>query len=140
MPVGKKASFVEDLPYALKEQVASYVRSVKQSMADIFAETSIPYDQVLADELLFLASIKKLYAICSGNFWAIDNSLSILSRHDATAIRIGGTFLAMDSEDYRGFRTLLTELDRYLTERGLIERVTNPFYSDILRAMADERQ
>jgi hypothetical protein len=136
MAIRDTATFVELLPRALQDQIEGYVRRVEAALPAIFEEAQLRFRETLAERLLFVAALKKMYAICLGQFWAIDNSLSLLSRQDATTIRLGGTFLAKNSRDYLAYRRLAEELEKYLAESGLVELVTNPFYPQVLQELA----
>jgi hypothetical protein len=75
--------FAQELPPRLRESVIGYARSVQDAIPDISRDAEIRQDQGLADQLVFLAGIKKLHAICSGTFWILDNSLRSLSEAQA---------------------------------------------------------
>ncbi len=127
------------LPYSLSEQITGYARSVKDSLEDIFAESHIRFDETLADQIVLIAGVKKLYDVCSSNFWTLDNSLSMLSKQGTSSVRIGSNLLNRESEYYTELRTLMQELDKYLDTAGLRQYIDNPYYNDILKDLAHER-
>jgi len=89
--------FAQQLPFRLREDVIGYARSVQAAVPDIFREARMTLDQGLADQLVFVAGIKKLYAICSGTFWILDNSLHSLQQAQAYEIKVGSMRISRGS-------------------------------------------
>jgi hypothetical protein len=89
MSLERVDEFAQFLPPRLREDVRAYARSVDSAAADIFREARMGFDQRLADQLVFVAGIKKLYAICSGTFWVLDNSLQSLQNAETYEVKIG---------------------------------------------------
>ena len=133
------SDIAQALPYKLKEDVVGYARSVRDALPDIFREAEMAPDDVLANQLVFLAGIKKLYAICSGTFWILDNSLKSLGEAQAFEVKLGSMRVSRGSRDWVNLRSLLTDLEIILTEQRLEEMVNLTSYAEILHRLRDER-
>jgi hypothetical protein len=129
----------EQLPARLRDDVVGYARSVQSAVPDIFREANLAQDQSLADQLVFLAGIKKLYAICSGTFWILDSSLQSLQNAEAYEVKIGSMRISRGSREWRQLHDLLNDLDTILVEQRLDEMVDSTSYPEILRRLRDER-
>src|SRR5271165_2689787 len=120
--------FARELPPRLREDVVGYARSVQNALPDIFRNAEMAEDPALADQVVFVAGIKKLYAICSGTFWILDNSLRSLSQADAHEVQIGSMRIRRGSEEWVRLRNLVTDLDVILTEQRLQEMMFTTSY------------
>ena len=138
MSLERVSEFAQSLPPRLREEVVAYARSVDNAAADIFREARVQFDQRLADQLTFLAGIKKLYAISSGTFWILDNSLYSLQKADTYEVRIGSMRISRGSKEYEQLRTLLADLDELLVVQGLYDLVQVSSYVETLRRLSDE--
>lgn len=132
--------FAQTLPFRMREDVLSYARSVQDALGDIFRDARIRRDPELGDQLVFLAGIKKLHAICTGTFWILDNSLTSLEQVDAYEVRIGSLRISRNSREYRQLRELLNDVELLLAKYDLTEIVRMPSYAEILRLLRDERR
>jgi hypothetical protein len=86
-----------------------------------------------------VAGIKKLYAICSGTFWILDNSLQSLNRVRAYEVRIGSERISRGSEQWVQLHDLLDDLDSLLAGQGLKEVIQLSSYPEIARWLSNER-
>ena len=125
--------FAQPLPPRLREDIVGYARSVQVALPDIFREAHMAEDEALGDQVVFLAGVKKLHAICSGTFWVLDNSLESLQAANTYQVRIGSLRISRQSREWQQLRDLLTELESILTIQGLEEIVQSSSYPDILR-------
>ncbi len=132
-------TFAQELPPRLREDVVGYARSVQRALPDIFRDAKLAQEQGLADQLVFLAGIKKLYAICSGTFWILDNSLRSLNQAEAYEVRIGSMRISRGSKEWAQLRDLLNDLEVILAEQKLQEMMLLTSYSEILHRLRDER-
>jgi hypothetical protein len=130
--------FAQPLPPRLREDIIGYARSVQIALPDIFRDANLAQDERLGDQLVFLAGVKKLYAICSGTFWILDNSLESLQNINTHQVKIGSLRISRGSRDWQRLRDLLTELEGILAFQGLQEIVETPTYPEILRRLRDE--
>lgn len=110
---------IEDLPYTLREQVVGYAESVERTAPEIFRDVGRKYDARLADKLVFLSGIKKLYGIVSAAYWTLDNSAALLAQSDIHEIRIGGTAFVRGTGTHERIRQLLKRLDEVLAEQNV---------------------
>jgi len=129
--------FAQQLPFRLREDVVGYARSVQAAVPDIFREAGITLDQRLAGQLVFVAGIKKLYAICSGTFWILDNSLHSLQHTQTYEVKIGSMRISRESREYEQLRDLLNDLDNTLAEQRLGEIVHVSSYTETLHWLRD---
>jgi hypothetical protein len=130
--------FAPELPYTLREQVLDYARSVDQASPDIFKDAEIALTEELRDQLVLVAGVRKLYAICSSSYWLLYNSATVLGNGDAR-IRVGGTTFSRGEGQFFNLSKLLYDLETVLGEQGLSREVIQQPYPEILRLLANER-
>ena len=118
------SAITEDLPYAIRHQVVSYAQSVYDASPDIARDAGIAPSAALADRLAFFAGLKKLHAILSSSFWALDNSAALMRSSDVASIRIGGRKVSPGSDYHIILKNASDALDselRRLEIRGYLE-------------------
>ena len=125
-------------PYDIKEQIISYVRSVKYALPEIFSELNMSHDDKIEDKILLVAFLKKFYSIISTFYWTIDNSITSLSKDDIHSIKIGGSFYSMESTDYFLVKDLFYTINEFMKENDLIKFIEMPYYSDIIEMLKNE--
>jgi len=91
------------------------------------------------DQLVLLAGIKKLHAICSGTFWILDNSLSSLREAQAYEVQVGSMRISRGSKEWTQLRDLLNDLEIILAQQRIQEMMFITSYSEILQRLRDER-
>jgi hypothetical protein len=131
--------FARELPPRLREDVIGYARSVQSVLPEIFQGARVVETRDLRDQLVFIAGVKKLYAICSSAFWILDNSLRGLERAEVQQVRLGGVFLARGSREWVQLRDTVTGIEGVLQEQRILQFVYMPSYADILTELANER-
>ena len=57
------------LPWILREQVLGYARSIEAALPDIFLNAGRRFDQAIANHVVLLLGIRKLYGIVAGSYW-----------------------------------------------------------------------
>ena len=139
MSLEKVNALAQELPPRLREDVVGYARSVQGALPEIFRDAKLAQEPGLGDQLVLLAGIKKLYAICSGTFWILDNSLRSLSEAQTYEVRIGSMRISHGSKEWVQLRDLLRDLEVILAEQGLLEMMLLNSYSGILHRLRDER-
>jgi hypothetical protein len=140
MSLKRVEEFTESLPYRLREEVLGYARSVQDALGDIFREARMRSDAELGNQLVFLAGIKKLHAICGGTFWILDNSLTSLAQVDTYEVRVGSLRISRGSKEYRQLRDLLNDIEVVLAQHEITELVQLRSYAEILRLLRNERR
>lgn len=138
MSIERVQEFSQTLPPRLRDDVVSYARSVDNSMPDIFRDAGVTQNELLAGQLVFLAGLKKLYAICSGSFWILDNSLESLHQADAHEVKIGSMRISRGSREYRQLQELLADLDEILVAQNLDEVIKLSSYAETLHWLQNE--
>jgi hypothetical protein len=120
--------------------VVGYAKSVREALPEIFREADLRPDPVLEDEVVFIAGIRKLYAIVSSTFWTLHKALSNLRERDIPRVRIGGHAYSFDSPEYRELQSLHDTLRALLEEEDLLRFMRGINYPAMLRILADERR
>jgi len=129
----------ENLTPAMSAQIVGYARSVEEVGPEIFRDAGIPYDRQVADTLVFIAGIRKFYAICSSVFWTVDNSLALLRQSGVQDVKIGSSDYSQNSELYLSLRSVNSELEEFLAGEGILDFMRMS-YADIVRTLANGRQ
>lgn len=130
--------FAQELPPRLREDVVGYARSVQSALPGIFREAEMAPNEALGDQLVFLAGVKKLHAICSSNYWILDNSLQSLQTADTFEVRMGSLRVSRGSREYMQLRALLDGLDLLLAEQRITDMVLLTSYPEILQRLRNE--
>ena len=73
-------AFFKELPHTLREQVIDYARSVDAASRDISKEAEVELTDDLRDQLVLVAAVRKLHAICSSSYWLLYNSARLLGQ------------------------------------------------------------
>jgi len=115
------ASTIEELPWALRDQVYSYAETVKRAMPAIFSQTETPFNQAKADKIIYLAGIKKLRSIINSNHWILYNSSQMLNRQQVEKIKIGGQDFSKGSDLTTNLRKLNQEVEAVIIANQLQE-------------------
>lgn len=124
--------YLENLPYQFKEQVFSYVQSVKTSTDSIFKDAHIKYNKNLEDKLLRFAAIKKTFAIVSSTYWSIYNNLELLKKEGINSFSIGSKYYSQSSKDYLEITEIYTKIENVLNETGLKEHIYSPYHEVLI--------
>ena len=131
-------AFAPELPYTLREQVLDYARSVEAASRDISKEAEIELTDELLDQLVLVAAVRKLHAICSSSYWLLYNSTKLLG-DEVTGVRVGGTTFSRGSAHFDQLATLLGYLETVLRDQGLSIEILRQPYPEILSFLANER-
>lgn len=131
---------VENLPWALRDQIIGYAKSVDDALPEIFREAGHEFDRALGDQLVFLAGVKKLYSIVGSCYWALDNSGKLLESLDVSAIRAGGLDLTRGGYLHTRLHALITSLD-IAFEQNNVRHYLNLDYKTLIQLLSnDERR
>ena len=93
----------------------------------------------LGDQLVFIAGVKKLHAVCTSTFWTLDNSLAALRQSDIEQVRLGRWRISRGSRDWLRLREVAVAIDVLLSQHNILRLVTTASYAQILLEMVDER-
>jgi hypothetical protein len=127
------------LPYALREQVIGYARSVRDAAGEILRDADLEFDARIADRLAFVAGLRRLYSVCSSSYWILENSGFLLRAADTDAVRIGREDFSRGSALHRRLRSMLSDLDAVLGETDARQEVLEIPYIELARKYHDER-
>ena len=137
MSLARVRTLVALLPYSLQEQVEGYARRVGDAVPEITAEAQVNLTPRQIDALIYLAGVRKLYAIVSSNYTVLQESARLLSSAGVEGVRIGGTDFSPGSP----FSTTLARLHRHLTalldNLGIPRRILLGSYTDLVRLVAN---
>jgi len=112
---------LEELPWALREQVISYAESVRSALPGIFIEAEVRYDKEKADKIIYLAGIKKLDALITSNQWVLKSATSLLSKHNDGKIKFGGSDYSREGDFFRNLHRLSLAIESALYKNGAKE-------------------
>ena len=140
MSIHALSEAIDDLPYALSEQVLSYARALEVAAPEIFRDADVKPNRELTNTLVFIAGLRKLFSIVDSNYWVVDNAGAILAnQQDQYSVRVGSTDLSCGGTYHQSLNTIRRELTDILTKHQLIQYVRNVPYVDILRKLANGR-
>lgn len=125
---------LQGLPPAIRNNVQSYVASVKYSVDDIFRSAEVTYNPKLAEHFLFLVGIRKLWATVDQAYWTLEHSLGLTP--ESLRFTAGSMELSRQSQHYLAVRELHTALLKELQHLGVLEIVRVPTLVELLRAVA----
>jgi hypothetical protein len=126
-----------ELPPRLRDDIVGYARSVETALPEIFRDAGVRRTESLAQQLVFIAGVKKIYSICSSNYWILESSLHALRDH-AESVRLGSTVVSRSSPYFLRLQELNSDLLEMLGEHHLSEFMEIGAYSEILRRIARE--
>jgi hypothetical protein len=131
--------FTRALPYPLREQVVGYARSVRDATPEILEEARLPPRADVRERIVLIAGVRKLQAICSANFWVLDNAARIMESAGQERLQVGRTDFSRGSELYGRLSEMLSELELILRQQGISEEMLRMPYAELARVLADER-
>jgi len=130
---------IAELPYRLRERVDGYAAAVAAEAPAIFADAEVSYNQGLANKLVFIAGIKKLWAIVDADCRLLTTSLGLVEGYDVASLSVGSTTYSRGSSSYRELIDLRHALERLLLESGVMSLVWVHDLAALVRAIADEQ-
>ena len=131
---------VAKLPRSLADQVIGYAESVERALPEIFTEARRRRTAGLANQVIFIAGLRKLHWLAASSYWTLDNSGKLLQAMDVTRIQIGKADVYRGSETYTELHALLVDLEQLLTERHLLEHLQLSWPELIRELVANGRQ
>ena len=131
----KVKELVSELPYRFREDILGYARSVQHALPEIFSNAHVKWNEDLAEQVIYIAGLKKFHSICSSIFWTLENSLHMLEQSEVSAVRIGSTYYNKQSEEYSELSTLINNLENLLFEHQIFEFIQIRSYTEILERL-----
>lgn len=127
------------LPYALKQDIEGYVRSLDAVQGSIYADAEVSPEQVPRDEFLFFAGVWRLWGQVDGQRWIVQSSLDAAAGFGASGISAGGFSYSRGSDDVQEVRDLRSKYWRWLNRQGceFLTGVGTP--RDLLWALRERR-
>jgi hypothetical protein len=115
---------VVSLPPTLQDQVLGYTDAVERALPYIVDDYGRPVRASTKDAVIFIAGVRKLYALVSSNYWTLEHSSAMLGEFGARDIRAGGADLSNRGELHRQLREAMAALD------GVFQRMELTRYLD----------
>lgn len=112
--------FTSQLPFPLRLDLESYLRSVEASRDAVYAETDVSPEKVSPDLFLFAAGVWRLWTQIDSQRWIARNSLTLADQFGAGSIQAGSVRLAKGSEEVRSIRELHQAYGRWLRRNNLV--------------------
>lgn len=131
---------IADMPSGMRESVLNYARAVQYAAPDIFRDAGRSYTKDVADQLVFLAGVKKLFSILDSTYWMLDNSSAILSRHNVDHIKVGSSSLAQGSDEHQKLNEMREIMIDILKQHKIYELVRERSYSNIIKELLNEHR
>lgn len=138
MSIRRLSSILEPAPPQLREQIIGYARSVDAAAADIFEDADVPFDEELAEDLVLLAGLRRLWSIVDGQYWIVANSLHLLSDHNISEVGVGGSIYGYGTRSFQQIRDLRDQFQRLLRELNVLRLVEAGSPADLLVLLAEE--
>jgi len=135
MSIKDVQELVKGLPWGIAEQVTSYARSVEDALPQIFRDSGQTFNSRVADQVIFLAGVRKLHGIVASSYWTLENSGKLLESMDVSAIRAGSHDLTRGGKLHDQLYSLLKSLENVL-EKQDIKQYLNLSYADLVTTFA----
>jgi hypothetical protein len=139
MSIQLVTEFARELPPRLRDDVIGYARSVQAALPEILRDAEVADTGSLGDQLVLIAGVRKLYAVCTSAFWTLDNSLAGLRQADVHQVRLGGMFISRGSRDWQQLRDAVVAIEVLLADQRLLPLVHLTSYAEIARELTHER-
>lgn len=135
---GLLAAF-DELPWALRRDLAAYVSLIRSSTREIFAKARVPYKRQLRDEFLFLVALQKVRIQLTAHAEVLNRTVTGLERYQppgadgSAGLQIGRTVYTRESQAFIEALRLRQDLDRLLKRHGALSLIAGRTHSDIAR-------
>ena len=130
-------STIAELPFVLREQVLGYAESVKQALPDICRKAGVRPSVRLTDQVIYLAGIRKFHGLVASNYWALDNSATLLQASDISRIRMGAQDFSRGGLVHTELKNALEALEATLLRQGVKELIYLP-YGELVQSLAQD--
>ena len=127
------ARFAEEMPTTLANDVIGYARSVRDALPQIFKEAHLAYRSDLAEQVVFIAGVKKLHALCTSYYWILENSIASLETTGVPALRMGSLAVSRDANFFLALQDLVRSLETILVDYGVQDLMDIRSYSELLQ-------
>lgn len=107
------------LPYALRQEVEGYIRTVQDAEAEIYREADVTRQEVSSEYFLLVTTVWRLYSQVEGQRWVMQNSLEVAREFGASGISAGRFRFASGSDDLGEMRELHQSFERWIDRRDL---------------------
>lgn len=140
MSMSALQGMIVGLPRSLSDQVLGYAESVERVLPEIFRDAGKAFDNNIADQMVFLAGVKKLYSVVALSYWTLDNSATLLQKLNADKIRIGRTDYSHGSAFHQNLSELLETMEKVLRKHDIFQYVNLSFAEMLQTLVTDEHQ
>ena len=94
------AAFTQALPLSVRESLRDYATAVFEAGPAIFDAAHVEFSSAALDDLVLVASMRRLWQMVDGQARMLDGSLAKLTEHGASAYRVGATVFSYTSPAY----------------------------------------
>ncbi len=134
MSMARLRSVARPLSALVRDQILGYAESVNAALPEIFEEARVPFDEQVGDEIVLIAGIRKLDAICSSAALLLERAIAGLAADQIMTIRIGAGEYAEGSRDYAEL-TQLSSLMRATLRDLELEQFMSMRYDRMVREL-----
>jgi|GEM_PF-6822718 len=130
--------FTSALPYALRQDIDGYVRTLDAAWRDIYTDSNISPEHVPPERFLFVAGIWQLWGQVDGQRWVVHNSLEAATSFGASGISAGGFSYSTNSKDTKEVRDLRDRFRAWLdrNQLGFVIQAKTP--RDLLWSLSEQ--
>ncbi|GEM_PF-5926963 len=112
------------LPKGLRYDIEGYLASVRAAAPALFEEAGLPHCENTLSNLLFLVALRKIWALVSGHYRIMRDSIHLVSESGELAVQMGSAEYSSQSDEYHGVQVLSDDFELVLRELGLFQFVT----------------
>lgn len=131
---------IEGLPKSLSDQVVGYAASVERALPEIFRDAERKFDQDIANQLVFLAGVRKLHSIVASSYWTLDNSGALLHQFNTERIRVGRADYSRGGLFHQDLLELLEAFENVLSKYNISEYINTSFTELVNILVMNERR
>ena len=116
-------SLLQELPSPLRDDVEGYSLSVQAAAPSILREARVRPTKKSVERLVFFGAVRYLWLLVSGQYWLLDNSLSLMKAEEFNAYQVGAARFGRDGKAYEQLRGLFEEFEKKIEDLELTEHV-----------------
>jgi hypothetical protein len=131
---------ISALPWALRDQVETYTRSVDDAVPEIFAEAEIELTPARRDQIIFIAGVRKLWHLVDAQYELLTSSLSLVRGYGVGELQTGGRTYSQESASLDALRGLRNGLYAELIRLEVFNLVNTASLGDVAVRLADDDQ
>jgi hypothetical protein len=131
---------ISSLPYALREQVENYADYVEATADEAIERAGAQPTAPIRNELIFLAGLRRLWSLVSGQFWLLDRALALSGQLRLSGISVGGTVFIRNEGAHAELRQLRDALAAELHRLELSVVTTFASSEELVQFIVEEQK